>query len=234
MAAQATNLAALAAFHVISGMNRISPTVLGLLTTDQISKMCKRLESPTVNPIVITTVQEQLLLDLHFWVANSQQLQLPIIAEDFTMITALNQVQRMHHHAEDDARMDKEIMVKARDKFKSGTAWKVFAEATETGEYDETEWQNLSLDQHTQVLEARGTKWNVNTVTINNGQRNDNHISTIADVPASVATGPANAAVNIPLGGSTGTQFGHRRLVALSSGTQYKRTSQSQSRYKQY
>jgi hypothetical protein len=92
--------------------------------------MCKRLESRTVNPIVITTVQEQLLLGLRFWVANNQQLQLPIVAEDFTMIVALNQVQRMCQHADDDARMDKEIVAKAPDKFKTGTAWKVFAEAT--------------------------------------------------------------------------------------------------------
>jgi hypothetical protein len=46
------------------------------------------------------------------------------------MITALNQVQKMRQHA-DDARMDKEIAAKAPDKFKLGTTWKVFAEATE-------------------------------------------------------------------------------------------------------
>ena len=33
---------------------------------------------------------------------------------------------------EDDARMDKEAVAKAPDKFKSATAWKVFAEAMET------------------------------------------------------------------------------------------------------
>ncbi len=48
------------------------------------------------------------------------------------MTKALNQVQKMHQHAEDDARMDKEVIAKAPDKFKTGTTWKVFAEATKT------------------------------------------------------------------------------------------------------
>lgn len=147
MAAQAANLAALAAFDAV--LERIGFTqpqrdaiiettgcrnvaMLGLLAADQISKMCKRLESRTVNPIVITTVQEQLLLGLRFWVSNNQRLQLPIVAEEYTMIIALNQVQKMRQHAEDDARMDKEIIAKAPDKFKTGTTWKIFAEATET------------------------------------------------------------------------------------------------------
>jgi hypothetical protein len=63
---------------------------------------------------------------------TNQRLQLPIVAEEFNMITALNQVQKMHQQAEDNARMDKEVVAKAPDKFKTGTAWKVFAEATET------------------------------------------------------------------------------------------------------
>jgi hypothetical protein len=85
--------------------------MLGLLTIDQISKICKRLESRTVDPIRITMVQEQLLLGLRFWVANNQRLQLPLVAEDFTMITALNQVQKMSQHAGDDTRMEKEIRI---------------------------------------------------------------------------------------------------------------------------
>ncbi len=47
------------------------------------------------------------------------------------MIVALNQVQKMRQQAEDDLKTDKET-VKAPDKFKNGTAWKVFAEATKT------------------------------------------------------------------------------------------------------
>lgn len=146
-AAQAANIAALAAFDavlerigfqqqqrdaIISTTGCRNIAMLGLLTADQISKMCKRLESRAINPIVITTVQEQLLLGLRFWVANNQRLQLPIVPEEFTMIEALNQVQKMRQRAEDDARMDKESIAKAPDKFKSGIAWKVFAEATET------------------------------------------------------------------------------------------------------
>jgi hypothetical protein len=145
MAAQGAILAALAAFDAVleqigfmqlqrdviiktTGCRNIA--MLGLLAADQISKMCKRLESQTVNPIIITMVQDQLLLGLRFWAVNNQRLQLPIVAEDFTMIVALNQVQKMRQHAEDDARMDKEIVANAPDKFKTGTAWKVFAEAT--------------------------------------------------------------------------------------------------------
>jgi hypothetical protein len=126
MAAQAANLAALAAFSTV--LDRIGYTqqqsdtiiettgwrniaMLGLLTIDQISKICKRLESRTVDPIRITMVQEQLLLKLRFWVANNQRLRLPLVAEDFTMITALNQVQKMSQHAGDDTRMEKEIRI---------------------------------------------------------------------------------------------------------------------------
>jgi hypothetical protein len=124
MAAKAANLAALTAFSTV--LDRIGFTqqqsdaiikttgwrniaMLGLLTIDQIRKTCKRLVSRTVDPIRITMVQEQLLLGLRFWVANNQRLQLPLVAEDFTMITALNQVQKMSQHAGDDTRMEKEI-----------------------------------------------------------------------------------------------------------------------------
>jgi hypothetical protein len=106
--------------------------MIGLLIATQITKMCKWIESHAINPLVIMTVQEQLLLGLQYWVANKQQLHQPIIAEEFTMITALNQAQIMHLQAEDDARMDKEIVTKASDKFKSGSTWKVFAEVLET------------------------------------------------------------------------------------------------------
>jgi hypothetical protein len=147
MAAQAINLVALTTFTDV--LDRIGFTqqqreviieatgcrniaMLGLLTTDQISKMCKRLESRTVDPVIISTVQEQLLLGLRYWVENNQRLQLPIVAEDFNMIVVLNQVQKLRQQAEDDARRDKETVAKAPDKFKNGTAWKVFTEATET------------------------------------------------------------------------------------------------------
>jgi hypothetical protein len=105
-----------------------------------------------------------------------------------------------------------------------------------TGYCDETEWQNLSIDQRTQVLEARGTKRNVNTITVTtHGQRSNDYISAITDVPASIVTGPgpsntqgnSNASTNNTLGGSAGTQFGCRRLAALTSDTRYKRVQQN-------
>jgi hypothetical protein len=46
--------------------------MIGLLTADQVSKMCKHIENQPVNPLVITTVQEQLLLSLRYWVASKQ------------------------------------------------------------------------------------------------------------------------------------------------------------------
>jgi hypothetical protein len=53
--------------------------MIGLLTADQISKMCKHIENQPVNPLVIMTVQEQLLLSLRYWVAGRQCLQQMVI-----------------------------------------------------------------------------------------------------------------------------------------------------------
>jgi hypothetical protein len=106
--------------------------MIGLLTADQISKMCKRIESRALNPVVITTVQEQFLLSLRHWVVHKQRLQDPINPNDFTLVTALNQAQLMRQQQEDEARMDKEVIAKAPDKFKLGSSWKIFAEALET------------------------------------------------------------------------------------------------------
>jgi hypothetical protein len=103
----------------MSGCRNIA--MMGLLTMDQVAKMCKRIETCAVNPLPITTVQEQLLLALRFWVASRQRLQLPVLAQEFTLIVALNQAQIMRQQAEDDARMDKEAVAKAPDKFKAAT-----------------------------------------------------------------------------------------------------------------
>jgi hypothetical protein len=114
----------------MSGCRNIA--MLGLLTADQVSKICKRIETRVIDPLPITTIQEQLLLAMRFWVANRQRLQLPIDAAAFTMIAALNQAQIMRQQGEDDARTDKEAIAKAPEKFKTANTWKVFAEATET------------------------------------------------------------------------------------------------------
>jgi hypothetical protein len=37
-----------------------------LLTADQVSKICKRINTRPVNPIEINTIQEQLLLAMRF------------------------------------------------------------------------------------------------------------------------------------------------------------------------
>jgi hypothetical protein len=117
---------------VIDTSGCINVAMIGLLTTDQITKMCKRIESRAANLIIITTMQEQFLLSLRHWVVNKQRLQEPVNPNDFTLVTALNQTQLMQQQAEDEAKMDREIVAKAPDKFKLGSSWKVFAEALET------------------------------------------------------------------------------------------------------
>jgi hypothetical protein len=92
--------------------------MLGLLTIDQVSKVCKCIEMHQVSLLLaITTLQEQLLLTLCFWVTNRQRLQLPILAADFTVVIALNQAQVMKQQY--DARVDKDAVAKAPDKFKN-------------------------------------------------------------------------------------------------------------------
>jgi hypothetical protein len=94
--------------------------------------MCKRIETHANNPIVINTIQEQLLLSMRFWVIQRQRLQMPVDANQLTMIIALNQAQIMRQQIEDDTKTDKEPVAKMPDKFKSATSWKIFAEALET------------------------------------------------------------------------------------------------------
>ncbi len=72
-----------------------------------------------------------------------------------------------------------------------------------TGYYDDLEWQSLSSEQWLQVLEARGTKRNISTVTINNLQRGEDLMSAITDVPGTVT--PQENVVN-PRGGNAGAQ----------------------------
>jgi hypothetical protein len=106
--------------------------MLGLLTATQVSKLCKRIEEQAINPICISTIQEQFLLAMRSWVIQRQRLQLPIDANQFTMVVALNQAQAIRQQMEDDVRADKEPVAKAPDKFKSATSWKIFAKALET------------------------------------------------------------------------------------------------------
>ncbi len=56
------------AFINQSGCTNIA--LLGLLPSNRVAKMCKRLTTRTVNPIIITAIQEQLLQAMRFWVSN--------------------------------------------------------------------------------------------------------------------------------------------------------------------
>jgi hypothetical protein len=53
-----------------TGCNNIA--MLGLVTPEDISKMCKAFRTRAVNPIQITVIQEQLLLAIRFWVTHCQ------------------------------------------------------------------------------------------------------------------------------------------------------------------
>jgi hypothetical protein len=53
-------------------------------------------------------------------------------SKDLTMVVALNQAKTMRQQLEDDARMDKEMIAKAPENFKTASSWKVFSEALET------------------------------------------------------------------------------------------------------
>jgi len=110
----------------------VNIAMVGLLSADQISRTCKRIGTRAENPILINTVQEQLLLALRFWVVSKQRLHLPLNTQEFTMYTALNQAQLMRQQLEDDARLDKETVAKMPDKFKLASNWKIFSEAMET------------------------------------------------------------------------------------------------------
>ena len=90
--------------------------MLGLLSTDQVARACWCVSQ--VNPAApLSTMQEQLLMVMRFWVSNKQRLQQPIDPESFTMIIALNQAQVISSQLEDEARGDGESAAKAPDKF---------------------------------------------------------------------------------------------------------------------
>jgi hypothetical protein len=86
--------------------------MLGLMTPEDISKMCKVFRTHAVNPLQVMVVQEQLLLAVRFWVSNRQHLQKPVEAH---VVTA-----------------DKEQTAKMPEKFKAPNGWRIFAEAMET------------------------------------------------------------------------------------------------------
>jgi hypothetical protein len=108
----------------------VNAAMMGLLSSEQISHICKRLATRAVDLIPLPAMQEQLLLALHFWVAKQQWLQQIIAIDNFTVALALNQAQEMWQILEDEA-WDHGQTAKLPDKFKVASQWKVFAQALE-------------------------------------------------------------------------------------------------------
>jgi hypothetical protein len=115
----------------IQASSCLNAAMMGLLSSEQISRICKRLATRAVDPIPLLAIQEQLLLALHFWVAKQQRLQQIIAIDNFTVALALNQAQEIRQILEDEAQ-DHEQTAKLPDKFKVASQWKIFAEALDT------------------------------------------------------------------------------------------------------
>jgi hypothetical protein len=105
-------------FMRISGC--VDMAMLGLLWIDPISKMCKCV-SAALPANLLSTIQEQLLISICFWVTSKQRLQQPIDPEAFIMIVALHQAQIMRQQLKDEQRNDDESTAKAPDKFKTAS-----------------------------------------------------------------------------------------------------------------
>jgi len=106
--------------------------MLGLISEEDLIRMCKAFRMRPNVPIPLTVLQEKLLLGVRFWVSNRQRLQLAVEAEDVTPALAYTQANIRGHMIEDEARADKEPTAKMPDKFKAPSNWKVFSEAMDT------------------------------------------------------------------------------------------------------
>jgi hypothetical protein len=106
--------------------------MLGLLSEDDFTRMCKSFCTRPNAPLPITVLQEKLLLGLRFWISNRQRLQIAIDATEITPALVYTQANIRAHMIEDEARADKEPTAKMPDKFKIPSSWKVFSEAMET------------------------------------------------------------------------------------------------------
>jgi hypothetical protein len=126
--------------------------MLGLLTSEQVAKVCKEIRTRAINPILISTIQEQLLLALRYWVTNRQRLHQPIDPLDITTVEIFKQAQVVARIMEDEVVSDKEMVAKLPDKFKIASNWKIFAKALETylGQLKGTGWIPLKyvIRQH--------------------------------------------------------------------------------------
>jgi hypothetical protein len=106
--------------------------MLGLLSEDDLIRMCKAFRARPNAPIPLSVLQEKLLLGIRFWVTNRQRLQIAIDATEITPALAYTQANIRSHMIEDEARADKEPSAKMPDKFKFPSNWKIFSEAMET------------------------------------------------------------------------------------------------------
>jgi hypothetical protein len=116
----------------IVGQEFVSMALLGLVTSDQITQLCKLICEDANNPVPINMLQQQMLLAMCHWAVNRQRLSLLVEAEEFNAITAFEQSQLMVCLQEDEAVSERESVAKLPDKFKQPSQWRVFTELVET------------------------------------------------------------------------------------------------------
>jgi hypothetical protein len=116
--------------------------MLGLQSEEDIIRMCKAFHARPNAPILLTVLQEKLLLGIRFWISSQQRLQIPVEENHIIPALAYSQANIRAHMLEDEARADKEPSTKMPNKFKSPAGWKVFSEAMETylGQLKGTGW----------------------------------------------------------------------------------------------
>ncbi len=106
--------------------------ILGLLSEEDITRMCKAFRTRPNAPILLMVLQEKLLLGVRFWISSQQRFQIPVEANDITPALAYTQANVRAHMLEDELRADKEPSAKMPNKFRSPAGWKIFSEAMET------------------------------------------------------------------------------------------------------
>jgi len=114
----------------ISGIAHIA--MLGILAAADIACICKVIRTQSVDPVMITVMQEQLLQGMRYWVTNCQRIGLSIDADAFTSATAFAQTTLMTRLLEDEARADKDQVATMPEKFKKASEYKLFEESLDT------------------------------------------------------------------------------------------------------
>ena len=75
--------------------------MLGLLLEEAIIKMCKTFQTRPINPVLLTLLQEKLLLGLQFWITCCQCLQLLLEPDEVTPALVFTQA-NIHTHLMED------------------------------------------------------------------------------------------------------------------------------------